>query len=285
MDNNTPIQAVPEAIEDNSQVASPPTESAVADTPVVDASVEPTSVEPTPEEALVASPEVQPESQPSRLDKRLEQLQSKGQNLQDLTERLTQLRRTPSQSPIPESSPTAPKLSDLVQEGSTLMPDDLDKLGQRVYEEGAQNGRGISALEIQQLKNELAARDALRDAASDTDTLPVLYSELDPRSSNYNSILEKKIAEEYQTLAIHEGPNGQIIVDPSVRLSDVAKREVNFFREAMETGKMQTSAILAQQASEGALTPDSSSAAPEPEFEDLSLDQMEARLRAQGRDI
>ena len=282
---DTQTQAVqpasePMVTEDSSQPVSPASESAEA--PV--APVEPTSAE-QPAVAPVAPAEVQPESQPTRLERRLDQLHSKGQGLQELTDKLTQLRETPSPSPVNEATPTIPKLSELVQEGQTLMPEDLDTLGQKVYEQGAQSARGMSALEIQQLRNEITARDALRDATSDTEKLPVLYSELDSNSPNYNPALDKKIADQYQRLAIQQGPNGQILVNPAVRLADVAKQEMDFFREAMEAGKMQTSATLAQQASEGALIPTNSSAEPEKSFEDLPLDQMEARLRAQGRDI
>ena len=113
----------------------------------------------------------------------------------------------------------------------------------------------------------------------------MLYSELNPSSPNYNPALEKKIAADYRSKVLSTNANGQTVVNPNVKLADVAKENVEFFHEAMEAGKAQTTTALESQAGEAALTPTAVSPEPDKKFEDLPLEEMEQRLRAQGRDI
>lgn len=262
------------AVEDNSPQASPPSEPTTSEPQQPDegqpsAPAEPAPAEPVPEPANEA-----PERQPRPAESRIKGLL---QENKDLREQLSTI-------PAPGQSPQAPKLSDLFQGKEQIMPDELDKAGQEVWQEGAQTARGLNSLEVAQLRQEMVIRDAINETDKTAAQLPSEYEELNPKSSNYNPALDRKIAETYQQRAVRD-VNGVKTLDPSVKLADVAKNEVEFYREATESGKAQTSNTLASQADESAITPTSTTPAPDKSFEDMSLKEQEAYLRAKGHDV
>ena len=279
MDDNAPAptadatNVAPVAVEDNSPVTSPVTEPTTSESPAPEGQAEQAPInEPAPE-----APQSEAERQPSRAERRINQL----------TGQLKELTATPPvTAPIPGLSPQAPKLSDLVADQESLTPEQLDQLGQKVYESAAQTAKGLNSLEVQQLRHELTQQRAVDEVEKQAAILPTQYEELNPDSPKYNPVLEQKIESAYKARAVIPNPYNPSIkmVDPTVRLTDVAKDFVEVARAAAEQGKTQTNATLATQADNAAVTPTSESV-PEKSFEDMSLAEQEAYLRSKGHDV
>lgn len=233
--------------------------------------------EPVVEAPAPTAPEPEPERQPRPAQRRI----------QELVQQNKQLREQLVNVPIPPAPPQAPKLSELVQGREQLMPEELDQLGQQVYQQGAQAAKGTSGLEVAQLRQEMIMRDAINETDKTASQLPLEYKELNPNEpSLFNPALERKIVERYQKEAVRPDPaTGRLVFDPSVKLADVARDEVEFYREATEYGKAQTTASLATLADHAAVTPTSATPAPDKSFDNMSLSEQEAYLRAQGHDI
>jgi hypothetical protein len=217
------------------------------------------------------------ERQPSRAERRINQL----------TGQLKQV--TASQQatvPLPTVSPQVPRLSEMLQGRESIDPAELDQIGQRVVQGAVQTARGLNSLEVQQLRQEITQQRAVDEVEKDAAILPVQYDELNPDSPKYNPILEEKIEAAFKARAVVRNPYNpsQVMVDPSVRLSDVAKDYVEVARAAAEQGRSQTNAALAQQVDTGALTPTTNTVA-EKSVADMSLAEHEAYLKAKGYDL
>lgn len=274
MEDTLPAQNAP-AVEDNSVAAPPAAEPTTSVEPTQEPAVaqEPSSEVTTPPVEPVASPEpepVQPERQPRPAERRI----------QELVQQNKQLKEQLVTAPVPQISPQPPKLSELIQGRESLDPAELDQLGQQVYAQGAQVARSTNGLEVAQLRQEMVIRDAINETDKTAAQLPNEYKELNPNDTGFNPALEAKIVSRYQKEAVRNGT-----FDPSVKLADIAKEEVEFYREATEYGKAQTSAALATQADQAAVTPTNATPTPDKTFEQMSLPEQEAYLRAQGHDI
>lgn len=267
---NGTATAEPPVAEDSNPSA-PPADEPTTSTEVIEPEAQPSApAEPAPAEPAAKQPEPQPERQPRPAERRINELV---QQNKELKERLSTV-------PIPQPSPQAPKLSDLFQGKEQIMPDELDKAGQEVWQQGAQAAQGLTSLEVAQLERKLEMKDAINDTERTVAQLPNEYEELNPNSPKYNLALDNKIADAYQARAVRGGQ-----LDTSVKLADIAKAEVEFYREATEAGKSQTSNTLASQAEEAAITPTSTTPQPDKSFEDMSLAEQEAYLRSKGHDI
>lgn len=267
MDDLTTQAITKPAVEDTSQVAAPPTETNTsADTnqaPVVDTQVP----------AAVQAEVVEAERQP-RAERRIQQLSA----------RLKEANAQPSYVPQFQQSPQAPNLSDLIGNQDTIEPDALNKLGQQLYQQGAQTSQGLSSLEVQALRNEIQQKEAISNYSRDEETLPMKYEELNPDSARYNAVLDEKISKAYADRAVKQTQNG-LWVDPSVKLSDVAQDWIELARSSADSGRAQSAQNLAALADNSAITPGSETVAPAKTFDQMNLKEMEAHLRAQGRDV
>lgn len=272
MDDTLPAQNVP-AVEDNSVAAPPAAEPTTSEPTVPETVAQEPSSEVTAEAAPVSEPQpapAEPERQPRPAQRRI----------QELVQQNKQLKEQLVAAPVPQISPQPPKLSELVQGRESLDPSELDQLGQKVYEQGAQIARSTNGLEVAQLRQEMVIRDAINETDKTAAQLPNEFKELNPNDSGFNPALEAKIVNRYQKEAVRNGT-----FDPSVKLADIAREEVEFYREATEYGKAQSSAALTAQADQAAVTPTSATPAPDKSFDQMSLAQQEAYLRAQGHDI
>ena len=147
------------AVEDNSPTQAP--------------SVEPiTSVDNAPA-APVA--EVVEAERPPRAERRIQQLSAQ---LKEATERSNYV---PQQLPTPQ----APKLSEMFAGQDSIEPDQLDKYGAQLYQQGAQSSSGLSSLEVQALRNEIQQKEAINNYSRDETLLPTKFSELNPDSDDY----------------------------------------------------------------------------------------------------
>lgn len=266
------------AAEGSSQPASPASE------PTTSVTAEPVAQEPSSEVTAPAAPaaaEPNPvtEPQPSRLDKRIDQLEQKSAGINNVLGNLKQLRDQAS-SPVPEMP--QPRLSDLVQGKDSLDPAELDQLGQQV----AQASRANADLRYQQLANRVAINEFINEAEKDAAVVESQYDELKDNSPAKN-VLEAKIQARYQREALIPNPlnPNQLVLNPKApRLADIAREEVEAWRQAVEQGKAQTNAVLATQADNSAVTPTSDTPV-EKSFDDMTLQEQETYLRSKGHDI
>lgn len=281
MDENPEPQAVSEtphapeqvAVEDNSPQPTPVAEPITSEPPAPEGPAEEAPInEPAP-----VAPQSETERQPSRAERRINQLTGQLKEL-TATQQVT--------APIPGLSPQAPKLSELVQDQESLTPEQLDQLGQKVYESAAQTAKGLNSLEVQQLRHELTQQRAVDEVEKQAAILPTQFEELNPDSPKYNPVLEQKIEAAYKQRAVIQNPYNPSIkmVDPSVRLADVAQDYIEVARAAAQAGQAQTTATLATQSDNSAVTPTSDTPV-QKSFEDMSLPEQETWLRAHGRDV
>lgn len=280
MDDTLPAQNQP-AVEDNS-VAAPP--AAEPSAPAQGQTSEPTvpgtqAQESSSEVTAPAAPVAEQQTAPAEPE-RQPQMRPAERTIKQLKGELRQAREQLATVPLPQQLPQPPKLSELVQGRESLDPNELDQLGQKVYEQGAQTARGTNGLEVAQLRREMVIRDAINETDKTAAQLPNEFKELNPNDATFNPALEAKIVNRYQKEAVRNNT-----FDPSVKLADIAKEEVEFYREATEHGKAQSSAALTSQADQAAVTPTSSTPAPDKSFDEMSLAQQEAFLRAKGHDI
>ena len=183
----------------------------------------------------------------------------------------------------PFMPPAQPKLSDMFAGQETVMPEDLDRAAEQMT---AQAANGLVDLKVQALEQKLVQQQAVSSLEKDSALLPKEYPELDEKSDRYNPRLEETIAETWKKLAVRENPyNPQVKeINPNVSLADVAKDLVDLTRSAAEQGKASANQGLAALADNAAMTPGTDSA-PEKKFSDLSVDEMEAQLRAKGYQV
>lgn len=289
MDDTLPAQNAP-AVEDNSVAAPPAAEpSTEVQTEVQGQTSEPTVPDTNAQESssgdtAPAAPVAEQQPAPAEPERQPRPAERK---IRELVQQNKQLREQLVTPPLPQTPPQAPKLSDLVQGRESLDPAELDQLGQEVYQQGAQAASGRTGLEVAQLRQEMVIRDAINETDKTASELPLEYKELNPHDPTFNPALEAKIVARYQKEAVRPNPMNpqQRLFDASVKLADVAKEEVEFFREATEYGKAQSSAALSSHADEAAVTPTSATPAPDKSFDEMSLEQQEAHLRAQGHDV
>lgn len=268
------------ATEDSSQAASSP--------------AEPTTSEPTAQETKTeekADDTAAPaetnqaedtEHQQSRSERRNAERESR---IRQLVGENKQLKGQFEPGQIPQMSPQAPRLSELVAGKDTIQPEELDKLGEQVYQQAAQTARGLNSLEVQQLRQEIIQREAISESEKQAAILQTQYPELNPSSDSFNPSLDKTIAQTYQRLAVKQDPTtGRTYVDPSVQLTDVATDLIELARSSVESGKAQTSATLARQADQTAVLPNSDSPS-EKSFDQMTMQEQEQYLRSKGHDI
>lgn len=263
------------AVEANSVTPSPSVETNTSTT------AQPTEQQATPA-PQPAQPTVQPgeseaERQPSRAERRISQLSGQ-------LKQVTAVQQAPAQ--LPQMPPQAPRLSQVLQGRDSIDPAELDKMGQQVYDQAAQAARGYNQLDVQQLRTELTQQRAVDVVEKDAAVLPTIYEELNPDSPKYIPMLDEKIEAAYKAQAVTRNPYDpkQLVINPAVRLTDVAKDFVEVARAAAEYGRAQTNAALAQQADNSALTP-TANTVQEKSVDDMSLEEHETYLRGKGYKI
>ena len=252
MENEDQAQNV-ESVEENTPAASPAEENQTSDVTETEGQ--------QPEQSEEAADETQgaSERQPRPAERRIQQLSKQNRELAERNQLLESQQRSPQ---FPQ-----------YQEGETITPE-------RLQSDVVQTAQAIADLTVQ---NRLAQAQAQTNLDTDIKTLPQQYSELDDSNdATFLPELEKAITEEYQEKAfrvVGYNQQGQPIValDPSVRLSDIAKRHVEVARAAATKSSANMKNAVAQTADEGAVKPQGDSKSEKP-FAEKSIDEMEAEL-------
>jgi len=269
-----PITPAQPAAEDSSPQPTPVAE------PTTSAPQEPTGqAEQAPiDEPAPEAPQSETEH-PSRLDRRIDQLENKSAGINDLLGNLKQFRDQAS-SPVPEMP--QPRLSELLQGRESLDPAELDQLGQQVAQASTVN----ADLKYAQLATRVAINEAITEAERDAAVVTNTYDELKKDTPTYSEKLEQKIEARFKREAFIPNPLNpkQMLLNPRAKLADIAKEEVEAWRQAVESGKAQTNATLATQSDNSAVTPTTDSPV-EKSFDDMSLEEQENYLRAKGHQI
>lgn len=261
----TPQTETPPAGEETSVPASSAAETTTSpETPPADAPAE------TPAAPVEETPS---EHQPERpAERRIRQLVSEIKEKNKQIESLTQ---------APVQSPQAPTLSSMLEGRESIDPAELDKIGQQF---AAQNGTAAATLEVQKLRFEMSQKEAVTNFNNDQLSVEKLYPQLNPDSPEYNPTIEKIIADKWKREAVKKNPYNPNIetIDPTVRLTDVAKDYMDVAMAMVEQTKANTQAVLNTQQEETALTPNGEVVNEEVPFEQLSAKEMEAKLKAKG---
>lgn len=262
------------AVEDNSQPTSPVDE--LNTSGEAEESKETEGLENSQGDETKVDDSTKPERQQERpAERRIRQLVDENKRLHEENSRR-------SASPI--QPPQTPKLSQLLQGRDEITPAELDVIGQQF---AAQASGAAASLEVQKLEYKLQQKEAVQTYESDTREIEHQYPELNPESDQYNPVLERKVADAWKKLAVQKNPYNPNIttINPSVRLTDVAKDYMEVAHAAAESGKATASANLAKNADHASLRPGGESTRSERDFKDLSYEEMERTLRKKGHDI
>jgi len=194
--------------------------------------------------------------------------------------RLTEENIKYSQSQTP-SQQQAPKLSEQFKDKDTIDLAELDKAGEEI---AAQSGVNVARLENAKLRFEMSQEKAVNQYENDGQKVEAKYPVLNPDNKDFNPKLDKLIADTWKKEAVRSNPfdSKLVQIDPSVRLTDIAARVMEAFDDVMEAGKSQASAALANQADSVSVQPSATPPKGEKKFEDMSIPEMEAHLRAKG---
>jgi hypothetical protein len=205
--------------------------------------------------------------------------ESRIRSLVSENKRLAEENRNLTSAPI--QAPQTQSLSSILEGKESVSPEELDQIGKNF---AAQSSTATAQLEVSLLRHEMAQEKAVNQFENDANSIQTLYPQLDEKSSEYNPVLDRLITEQWEAQAIQVNPSNPKVktLNPNIRLADVAKRYMEAVQSVVETTKANTAAVLDTQRSEAALTPNSEPATPEKPFEELSLKEMETKLRAQG---
>lgn len=147
--------------------------------------------------------------------------------------------------------------------------DSYDQYAQKYQNDVVQAANTIAALQTQQQLQQFQAQQNLdRDA----DVLPTQYPELNPDSDEYNEAIIEAIEEDFKERAF---VNGQL--NPSVRLSDIAKRHIKVARAAAKKSSSAMKNAVAMSADTSALRPTQNTTT-DKSAADMSIEEMEKRF-------
>lgn len=270
MDEDNTVQAENTAVAEDSNVeTSPVTEtntSAETETNS-DAGEETQVTEPAAEETPVEA-----ERKPSRAERKIRQ-------------QAAELKRYRSQQnqlpPSFQPSQGAPQF-DIRQFADEEGNIDPNAVNQALSQNFAQAAQSIVAPQLDNLRGEFETKEALRNFDADMELIEAKYPELTEESPRAQA-LEEAITEAYQEKAYRlvgfDPVTGQpeYRIDPSVRLSDIAAKEVERARLYAQQASADMKNAVAAQADNAALKP-GASVQSERAFKDLSIEEMEAQL-------
>lgn len=193
------------------------------------------------------------ERRPSRAERRIRDLKNKLRQFEE-----EQSQRRPQQQPAPQP---------MFEDGREYTAAELE---QRLV----QQANAIAGLQTQYQINRLKAETNLD---RDIDVLPTKFPELDENNEDYSPELADSIIEEYKSKVASSGT-----LDPSVRLSDIAERQVKAARAVAKKSQAKMKSAVAASADTAAVKPTGTAR------QDKSLDQMssaeiEAMMKKQGR--
>lgn len=237
--------------EDSNVVASPAEEPNTSEEPKEQETEASTpSAEESSEET---KPEGEPERKPSRAERRI----------RDLTARLKEQEQQSNQQQFGQQQAPQP-----------MFEPDKEYTAEELEQRMVQRANDISAIQTQAQLNQYKAEVNLD---RDIEVIPTKYPELDDTSDDFVPELVETIEEEFKAKAYRNG-----VLDPSVRLSDVAERHVKAARAAASKSAAKTKASLASSQDTAAVKP-GSSAKQDKSIDEMSSDEIEEMMKKQGR--
>lgn len=222
----------------------------------------------SPVEQAQSQPETQPEErnaegeQPTQEEPRNEQEQKPRNNAQSRIKELLSAKK--------EAESERDRMAQLMQQTPNMeLPEELSPEEYRAL----QFNSNQVAQEVQGLKRELA----YKDLSSEMDSVVATVPELNPESESYNPVLEELIAQNFDEGYIIKDSTGRF-VGTKKSFKEFAQKQVNAFREAETRGATHSQKVLQKQASEAAVTDQSTSTSESKPFESLSIHDMEKQL-------
>jgi hypothetical protein len=242
------------AVEDNSLDTSPVDETTTSEAPETEGEADTEQVTaPAAEEN-----ESDAERKPSRAERRIRELDAKVKQLEQSNQQFQAF----GQPPVVD-----------VQPGQELTPEDYQ---QHV----AQAARPVAEQIVQHAMTQERAKN---NFSTDSSVLPAQFPELNEESPDYVPELEEAISQEFEEKAFRVVGVNQVTgepikeLNPSVRLADIAKRYVNVARAAATKSSAEMKNAVAKTADDSAIPP-SGEIKENKAFDDLSLEEMEAKL-------
>jgi hypothetical protein len=208
----------------------------------------------------------------SRQDRRNQERESR------IRELSRQVKQGQQPNQLPAGMPNSPQF-DVRQYADTEGNLDINATNQAFQQNVVQTADAIATARVNQ---QLQQRDAVNNFERDTDNLPTKFQELNPDNPSYTPELDEAIAQEYQERAfkvVGYRPDGQPItaLDPSVRLADIAERNVRAARALAQKLSASTNAAVAASADSAAPRPTGARPAEKP-FSELTLAEMKSRV-------
>lgn len=248
MDEETTVPAENEIVAEESNVVASP-----AEEPKTSETTEETEVSaPSAEEQTEETTESQ-ERKPSRAERRI----------RDLTSRLKEAEQQPNQSMFGQRQAPQP----MFENGREYTAEELE---QRMV----QRANDISAIQTQSQLNQYKAEVNLD---RDIEVIPTKFPELDDASDDYVPELVETIEEEFKAKAYRNG-----VLDPSVRLADVAASHVRAARAAAKKATAKTRASVAETQDTAAIKPGAGTKQ-EKSISDMTSAEIEEMMRKQGK--
>lgn len=228
-----------------------------------------------------STPQPSDDQQPDAGDKAPEDKSKDKPRGQRRIEQLNEkLKQATQQQPAGQPQQPSPQPFDIRNFTDEIGNVDVERANQAANQDVVQTASAIAQLQVEQ---RLAQRDAVNNFERDTETVPQKFNELNPDNDAYTPELDEAIAQEYQERAfkiVGYDPNtGQPItqLDPSVRLSAIAERQVKAARAYAAKTSAGIQSKVAATADETAPRPSGDKPANR-SFSDLSIEEMEAKL-------
>jgi hypothetical protein len=231
-------------------------ESIVSASPVDEPTTSSSETEATTSSAEESSVETQElERKPTRAERRIRDLSTE---VRQLREQSNQPFTGLGQPPVNVQAPNPGQEFDSYEQYEEKYKSDV-----------VQAANAIAGLQVQQQTQQLEARLNLD---RDVDVLPKEFPELDENSPEFNPVLVDKIESRFKREALR---NGQL--DPSVRLSDIAKDFVDVARAAATQSTASVNKAVATLKDETSIRPGGQVKA-EKSTKDMSVKELEDRL-------
>lgn len=196
---------------------------------------------------------------------------------EELAQRNQELDSLSRSQPLP---PQTPDVNQFLQGKDSIDPQELNEY---VRQQTAQAGQTAN-LEVAKLRDELARKDAMTQYDRDQVAVEKELSSLPPEVA---SAVEKQITAAFKAQAMVKNPYNPkvIMINPSVRLSDIARGYIDIAKASAETGKSQAAASISDAYDHQALTPTESSTKTTKAFDDMSPAEMREWLKSHGSKI
>lgn len=249
MDENTVPAENVEAVEDNSLDTSPVDETTTSSEQVQETDEVTSSAEESTDETESGSQE----RKPTRAERRI----------RDLTKRLQQYEQEPNQLG-----------QQLRQSPQPLFEDGREYTAAELNQRVVQTANDIAAIQTQAQISQLKAETNLD---KDIEIIPTKFPELDDTSEDFVPELVETIEEEFKAKAYRNG-----VLDPSVRLADIAERHVKAARAVAQKSAAKMKNAVASTADTAAVKP-GSGVKQEKSLDQMSASEIEDMMRKQGK--